>query len=46
MVLPSAPISSQRLTTAGSFSTACISLASRSTMAAGVFAGTEMPNQE
>src|SRR6185503_6533728 len=45
-VLASAPISSQRLTTAGSFSTACISVARRSTIAWGVLAGTEMPNQE
>src|ERR671912_460068 len=46
MVLDSAPISSQRLTTAGSFSTACISVASRSTIGCGVLAGTEMPNHE
>src|SRR6266511_606793 len=46
MVLDSAPISSQRLTTAGSFSTACISVASRSTIGCGILAGTEMPNQE
>src|SRR3981189_2688466 len=36
MVLDSAPISSQRLTTAGSFSTACISAARRSTIGCGV----------
>ena len=40
MVLLSAPISSQRLMTAGSFSTACISVARRSTIGCGVFAGT------
>ena len=46
MMLASAPISSQRLTTAGSFSAACIALANRSTIGWGVLAGTEMPNRE
>src|SRR6185437_5371889 len=46
MVLDSAPISSQRFTTIGSFSTTCISRAMRSTIGAGVFAGADSPNQE
>src|ERR1044072_392799 len=45
-VLASAPAPPQRLTAAGSFSTTCISFARRSTIGCGVFAGTEMPNQE
>src|SRR5258708_22294319 len=44
--LDSAPISSQRFTTSGSFRTTCISRAMRSTIGAGVRAGADTPNQE